>query len=35
MKDHLAGIESRLSTLTWMVGTNVALTVAALLKLFH
>ena len=32
---RLAGIEGRLSTLTWMVGTNVALTVAVLFKLFR
>ena len=34
-ESRLAGIESRLATLTWMVGTNVALTVAVLFKLFH
>jgi hypothetical protein len=34
-QNRLAGIEGRLSTLTWMVGTNPALTVAVLFKLFH
>lgn len=32
---RLAGIEGRLTTLTWMVGTNVALTATVLFKLFH
>jgi hypothetical protein len=30
---RLATLESRLSTLTWMAGTNVALTIAVLFKL--
>ncbi len=32
---RVAAIDSRLSVLTWMVGTNGALTVAVLFKLFH
>ena len=32
---RLAGIEGRLSVLPWMTGTNVALTIAVLFKLFH
>lgn len=31
--NRLAAVESRLTLLTWMVGTNVALTVAVLGKL--
>ncbi len=34
-ENRLAGIKSRVSTPTWMVGTIVALTVAVLLKLFR
>ncbi len=30
---RLATLESRFSTLTWMAGTNVALTIAVLFKL--
>ncbi len=32
---RLAAIDSRLSVLTWMAGTNIALTVAVLFKLFR
>lgn len=32
---RLAGIGTRLSVLTWIATTNVALTVAVLFKLFH
>lgn len=31
----LAAIDSRLSVLTWMAGTNIALTVAVLFELFR
>ena len=30
-----AAIDARLSVLTWMAGTNIALTIAVLFKLFH
>lgn len=32
---RLASMDSRLSVLTWIAGTNVALTIAILFKLFH
>jgi len=32
---RLAAIDSRLSVLTWMAGTNIGLTVAVLFKLFR
>ncbi len=32
---RISGVEARLSVLTWMAGTNIALTAAVLLKLFH
>ena len=32
---RLAGVETRLSVLTWMVGANLGLTLLVLGKLFH
>lgn len=32
---RLAGIDTRLAVLTWMVGANLALTLAVIAKLFH
>ncbi|HKM62900.1 MAG TPA: hypothetical protein VJY39_10455 [Acidisphaera sp.] len=34
-ENRLASIDTRLSVLTWMAGTNIALTVAVLFKVFH
>ena len=34
-KRRLVGIESHLTVLTWMTGTNIALTIAVLFKLFQ
>jgi hypothetical protein len=34
-ENRLAGSETRLSVLTWISGTNVALTIGVLIKLFH
>jgi hypothetical protein len=34
-ESRLAAIDGRLSVLTWMAGTNIALTIAVLFKLFH
>jgi hypothetical protein len=34
-ENRLAAIEARLSVLTWISGTNVALTLGVLFKLFH
>jgi hypothetical protein len=34
-KSRLARIEGKLTTFTWMVGTNIALVTAVLFKLFH
>ncbi|HEY5302362.1 MAG TPA: hypothetical protein VIJ55_16960 [Acetobacteraceae bacterium] len=31
----LASVETRLSVLTWMVGANIALTIAIMVKLFQ
>ena len=32
---RLAGVETRLSVLTWMTGANIALTTAILFRVFH
>ena len=34
-KARLAGVETRLSVLTWMAGANIALTTAILFRVFH
>ncbi len=34
-ENRLAGIDTRLSVLTWIAGTNLAATVGVLLKLLH
>ena len=34
-ESRLSNVETRLAVLTWMVGANIALTVAVLVKLFH
>ncbi len=34
-ENRLAGIDTRLSVLTWIAGTNLAATVAVLFKLLH
>jgi hypothetical protein len=33
-ENRLAGIETRLTLLTWMIGTNFAITLAVFVKLF-
>ena len=33
--NRLANVETKLAVLTWMVGANIALTIAAVVKLFH
>ena len=33
-ENRLAGLETKVSVLTWMVGTNVALTLAVLWRVF-
>ena len=32
---RLAGVETRLSVLTWMVGANIAIGVATMFRVFH
>ena len=32
---RLAGVETRLSVLTWMVGANMAMSLSILFKVFH
>jgi hypothetical protein len=34
-ENRLANVETKLAVLTWMVGANIALTIAAVVKLFH
>lgn len=34
-ENRLANVETKLAVLTWMVGANIALTIAVVVKLFH
>ncbi len=34
-ENRLGNVETKLAVLTWMVGANIALTIAVVVKLFH